>query len=208
VQFSALTDMAAMLRDPRWNELAHGVVSQVVIMGGLLESADGQLSMDPAATNNTYDRAAAEFVYGELAGDEGSGAGIELIVVSRHAAGAVRLPKKALDGSSHPTALRLTEVERSSLAKLWTRVHMTQAERHAMCMCMCMCMCMGRHVHVHGRHVHVHDAGGAARRQRRAADALRPRVAARHVPRAVGAAEPRAGRRHLAVRRWAHRVRT
>jgi hypothetical protein len=52
-------------------------------------------------------------------------------VVTRHAAGAVRLPKRALDGSSHPTALRLTMAEHLSLQKLWTRVHMTQAERKA-----------------------------------------------------------------------------
>ena len=39
--FSALTDMAALLRDPRWSELAHDTVSHVVIMGGLVEAEDG-----------------------------------------------------------------------------------------------------------------------------------------------------------------------
>ena len=52
-------------------------------------------------------------------------------MVTRHAAGAVRLPKRALDGSSHPTALRLTTAEHLSLQKLWARSHMTQAERAA-----------------------------------------------------------------------------
>ena len=52
-------------------------------------------------------------------------------MVTRHAAGAVRLPKRALDGSSHPTALRLTTAEHLSLQKLWARSHMTQAERTA-----------------------------------------------------------------------------
>ena len=41
--FSALTDMAALLRDPRWSELAHDTVSHVVIMGGLIEAEDGEL---------------------------------------------------------------------------------------------------------------------------------------------------------------------
>ena len=41
VLFSALTDMAALLRDPRWSELAHDTVSHVVIMGGLVEAEDG-----------------------------------------------------------------------------------------------------------------------------------------------------------------------
>ena len=68
-------------------------------------------------------------VYGSLIKDDGLGKNVQLIVVTRHAAGAVRLPKRALDGSSHPTALRLTMAERLSLQKLWTRVHMTQAER-------------------------------------------------------------------------------
>jgi len=131
VLFSALTDMAALLRDPRWEELAHDTVSHVVIMGGLIEAADGALTLDRGATNNTYDLASAEKVYGSLIKDDGLGKNIRLIVVTRHAAGAVRLPKRALDGSSHPTALRLTMAEHLSLQTLWTRVHMTQAERRA-----------------------------------------------------------------------------
>ena len=131
VLFSALTDMAALLRDPRWDELAPDTVSHVVIMGGLIEAADGSLDLDRGATNNTYDPESAELVYGSLIQDGGLGKGIQLIVVTRHAAGAVRLPKRALDGSSHPTALRLTMAEHLSLQKLWTRVHRTQPQREA-----------------------------------------------------------------------------
>ena len=129
--FSALTDMAALLRDPRWSELAHDTVSHVVIMGGLIEAEGGELLADAGATNNTYDPESAAMVYGSLIKDDGLGKNIQLIVVTRHAAGAVRLPKRALDGSSHPTALRLTTAEHLSLQKLWARSHMTQAERTA-----------------------------------------------------------------------------
>ena len=121
--------MAALLRDPRWSELAHDTVSHVVIMGGLIEAEDGELLADAGATNNTYDPESAAMVYGSLIKDDGLGKNIQLIVVTRHAAGAVRLPKRALDGSSHPTAVRLTTAEHLSLQKLWARSHMTHAER-------------------------------------------------------------------------------
>ena len=71
--FSALTDMAALLRDPRWSELAHDTVSHVVIMGGLIEAEDGELLADAGATNNTYDPESAAMVYGSLIKDDGLG---------------------------------------------------------------------------------------------------------------------------------------
>ena len=71
--FSALTDMAALLRDPRWSELAHDTVSHVVIMGGLIEAEDGELLADAGATNNTYDPKSAAMVYGSLIKDDGLG---------------------------------------------------------------------------------------------------------------------------------------
>ena len=46
-------------------------VSHVVIMGGLIEAADGALTLDRGATNNTYDLASAEKVYGSLIKDDG-----------------------------------------------------------------------------------------------------------------------------------------
>ena len=38
-----MTDMAALIEDPRWEELAPGTVSHVVHMGGVTEDRDGQV---------------------------------------------------------------------------------------------------------------------------------------------------------------------
>ncbi|KAL1526818.1 hypothetical protein AB1Y20_015510 [Prymnesium parvum] len=125
---SALTDMAALIRDPRWEELAPSTVSHIVAMGGTLEAADGHMRMDPESANSSFDLESAEFVYNHLREDTR----FELIVVTRYAARECQLPKKAFDGSTHPIALRLTAVARPSLQKLWERVHRSQEERKAL----------------------------------------------------------------------------
>ena len=125
---SALTDMAAVLRDPRWDELAPGVVQHVVAMGGIVLDGEGAVRIDPNAANNSFDLESAVFVYSQLQADPR----VQFSVVTRHAASACQLPKKALDGSAHPIALRLTAVAKPSLQKLWVRAHRSEAERLAM----------------------------------------------------------------------------
>ena len=125
---SSLTDIAALIRDPRWEELAPSVVSHIVAMGGTLEGPEGGMLIDPQSANNNFDLPNAEFVYNYLRDDQR----FEFIVVTRYAATECQLPKKAFDGSSHPIALRLTEVARPSLQKLWERVHRSEEERKAL----------------------------------------------------------------------------
>ena len=122
---SALTDMAAVLRDPRWDELAPGVVSHIAAMGGTVKMADGHVRMDPEANNNAFDTASARHVYETLLADPR----FWFLVVTRHAAAECQLPRGAFDGSSHPVALRLTRVQRPSLLALWQRCHKTEVER-------------------------------------------------------------------------------
>ena len=122
---SALTDMAAVVADPRWAELAPDVVSSVVVMGGVTEDADGRMRMDPTAANCAFDVPAAEAVHAALEADKR----IPFAVVTRHCAAACQLPRCAFDGSSHPVALRLTSVARPSLQMLWQRVHRSEDER-------------------------------------------------------------------------------
>ena len=128
---SALTDMAMALRDPRWEQMAPGVVTHIVLMSGIVRSIDEdgktRISMDKTASNNNFDLLSAEFVYNRLEGDDR----FEIIVVTRYAASACQLPRKAIDGSSHPIANRLTAVEKPSLQKLWQRTHTSMTERKA-----------------------------------------------------------------------------
>ena len=117
--------MADIVRDPRWEKEAPGVVSHVAVMGGVVELADGQIQMDPEANNNSYDLAAARFVYDTLRDDTR----VWFLVVTRHAAAACQLPRTSFDGSAHPMARRLASVVRPSLQGLWERVHRTEIER-------------------------------------------------------------------------------
>jgi len=125
---SSLVDMAALVRDGRWEQLAPCVVSHIVAMGGTLEAADGTMRVDPEAANVAFDFKSGEFVYNTLREDPR----FELIIVTRWATRMCQLPKKAFDGSSHPIALRLTQVSQPSLQKLWERVHRTKEERDAL----------------------------------------------------------------------------
>ena len=124
---SALTDMAALLRDPRWEQLAPDTVKNVVAMGGVVEAEDGEVAIDTSAANNSFDLGSARHVYETLIGD----ARFDFSVVTRHAAGVCQLPKKAFDGSTHPIALRLTSVAKPLLQALWVRTHRSLAERLA-----------------------------------------------------------------------------
>ena len=126
---SSMTDMANLIQDERWEQLAPGTVSHVAVMGGVKKDlSDGQLRMDPESANNAFDLASAEVVYSRLQADDR----FDLIVVTRFAATACQLPKKAFDGSPHPIAQRLTAVARPSLQMLWARTHRTKEERQKM----------------------------------------------------------------------------
>ena len=121
---SACTDMAAILRDERWERTAPGVVSHVTAMGGADILADGSIQMSIDGSNNKFDPAAASFVYSTLNADRR----FWLIVVTRFAAAACQLPRSSFDGSVHPMARRLSAVMAPSLQKLWERCHLTEIE--------------------------------------------------------------------------------
>ena len=122
---SAMTDMAAMIDDPRWEQLAPGVISSVVVMGGVREDADGRVRLDPTAANNTFDLPSSTKMHERLQADER----IRFAIVTRHCASACQMPRCAFDGSLHPVALRLTAVAKPSLQKLWERTHRSQQAR-------------------------------------------------------------------------------
>merc|ERR1719284_1209611 len=125
---SALTDMDAVLEDPRW--VAHrDVVLAIAAMGGVNRQEDGTLMMDPTAANNAFDLPSAERVYAKLQSKENRNP--PFIVVSRHAASACQMPRSALDGSNHPVALRFVGVSGPALQKLWERCFRSKAERDA-----------------------------------------------------------------------------
>merc|ERR1712008_536508 len=123
---SSLTDMAAVIDDPRW-EHAKAVVSCVVAMGGVVFDDDGKPRMDDKAANNAFDVKSATRVYEHL--QEASWPSPKFLVVSRFAAGACQMPRKALDGAGHPVALRFVGVSEPGLQKLWERSHRTKEER-------------------------------------------------------------------------------
>ena len=125
---SALTDMDAVLDDPRWGA-SRDVVTAIAAMGGVKRQEDGTLVMDPTAANNAFDLRSAERVYSELQSKEHRNP--PFIVVSRHAASACQMPRSALDGSKHPVALRFVGVSGPALQKLWERCFRTKAEREA-----------------------------------------------------------------------------
>jgi len=125
---SALTDMDAVLEDPRW--VAHReVVLAIAAMGGVNQQKGGTLMMDPTAANNAFDLPSAERVYAKLQSKENRNP--PFIVVSRHAASSCQMPRSALDGSKHPVALRFVGVSEPALQKLWERCFRSKAEREA-----------------------------------------------------------------------------
>ena len=58
---SALTDMAALMRDPRWEEIAPSTVKYVVVMGGVIRGEGGAFQVDPSAANSTFDWPSAKY---------------------------------------------------------------------------------------------------------------------------------------------------
>jgi len=122
---SALTDMHSVLEDPRWTK-SRAVVAAIAAMGGVTEQG-GTLGIDPTAANNAFDLRSAERVYATLQAKENDQP--PFIVVSRHAAGACQMPRRALDGSTHPVAKRLVGVSEPALQKLWERCYRSKEER-------------------------------------------------------------------------------
>ena len=125
---SSLTDMSQMMDDPRWDAQAVETIACVAAMGGMTEQDGGSLVMDPSAANNAFDVPAAKRAYDRLQEQLGA----RFIVVTRHAASACQMPRRALDGSMHPVAQRLSGVAKPALQTLWERVHRTAEERKEM----------------------------------------------------------------------------
>ena len=84
---SALTDMAMVLRDERWDAVAPGVVSHIVLMGGIARVEQDKIAIDESAANNAFDLKSSRFVYERLLADDR----FEVIVVTRHAASACQV---------------------------------------------------------------------------------------------------------------------
>ena len=104
----------------------HMQVTHIVVVGAVKRDAvTGELLYDGDNTNNALDTKSASFVYGSLLSDDR----FWFIVVSRYAVSECQLPRGAFDGSAHPLARRLTEVQKPALADLWRRVHQTEVER-------------------------------------------------------------------------------
>ena len=127
---SALTDLAALLKDPRWARHAPDVVTHIVLMGQIHQNPDdGVVSLDETSQNFKFDLAASREVWDHL--QQRDAEKLKVFVVTRHAASVCQLDKRAFDCNQHPIALRLRTVAEPSLQRLWVRCHMTEEERVA-----------------------------------------------------------------------------
>eukprot|EP01065_Artemidia_motanka_P015599 TRINITY_DN19349_c0_g1_i2.p1 TRINITY_DN19349_c0_g1~~TRINITY_DN19349_c0_g1_i2.p1 ORF type:complete len:275 (+),score=104.95 TRINITY_DN19349_c0_g1_i2:417-1241(+) len=122
---SSLTDMAGYVEDPRWVEVG-AAVSVVSIQAGVVPQ-DGALVCDDAAANCAFDTDSAQTVFSSLQ-RLSAACSLGLVVCSRHAAGACKVPKQAVAGP-HPIAKRLQLSAKSSLRRLWQRTHMSPEDR-------------------------------------------------------------------------------
>lgn len=136
---SGLTDMYRLLRrnTPASYErlkLFRRKVCRVTIMGGVA-CMDGQILLDedgrvmPAwtATNNQHDEL-AEHVYTQL-----QRMGVDLHVVSKHAAYAAKIPRDTYDGlrlTNHPVGRRLASIQRWMIQDLWERCNLAPDDPH------------------------------------------------------------------------------
>lgn len=117
---AALKDPALFLRDNE--ELFVEKVKEVVIMGGVEEwdeKAQETVLVPDTAHNQEFDRAASEFLFKKC-----QELGIPLVVVSRWAAYAAKVPRNCYDelaamGSS--IGCRLRNAQRDSIESLWSR---------------------------------------------------------------------------------------
>jgi inosine-uridine nucleoside N-ribohydrolase len=120
---SGLTDAAYILRKHR--DLFVNRVRRVVIMGGVVAEgdmpkldADGRIVPDNA-NNHTFDMEAAKYFYREVQ-DEGIG----MTILTRHAAGACKVPRAIYDdmaATGHPVGIRLRDTQKFAIEHLWQR---------------------------------------------------------------------------------------
>mmetsp|Transcript_62693 Transcript_62693/g.176791 ORF Transcript_62693/g.176791 Transcript_62693/m.176791 type:complete len:836 (-) Transcript_62693:168-2675(-) len=129
VIIAALKDPALFLRDHE--SLFVAKTCEVVIMGGVepWEGNEGFLVPD-SANNNTFDPEASKFFYRRC-----QELGVRLIVVSRWAAYAVKLPRYCYDelaGTGSSIGCRLRNAQRASIESLWERACATGDARRGL----------------------------------------------------------------------------
>ena len=126
VLLSGLTDAASLF--DKQTELFRKKISRVAIMGGVVVEdgkavlKDGLMLPDPTAQNNKFDLAAAEFLYRNL-----QLAGIPMVVLSRVAAAAAKVPRSIYDkmaATGHPVGIRLQKAQRFAIEELWRRANL------------------------------------------------------------------------------------
>lgn len=126
---SAMTDSAAILRSDE--ALFAKKVSCVVIMGGVTTDGttptltDGFLTPD-SASNNFYDMPAAEFVYRRLQELK-----IKMLVLSRHAAYATKVPRAIYDqvaATGHPVGAKLSHFYAKFINDFWKVVNAPEGD--------------------------------------------------------------------------------
>jgi hypothetical protein len=131
ILLSALTDACAFFE--RNVELVKSRVKEVVVMGGVESSTEpgeyqplldecGYMVAEKRASNNEFDYPSAVTVYRMV-----QSFGIPLIVVSRHAASACKIPKAVYDDLAalgHPEGVRLRDMQRAALLDIWHQLHL------------------------------------------------------------------------------------
>lgn len=118
---AGMTDLAALLRDAPG--LVRRKTAKVVIMGGVDPKVDAQgfVSADARAYNNTTDQPSADYVYARV-----QALGIPLVVVAKEAAYAAAVPRRYYDGMAatrHPIGVYLRDQQKESLEQLWAGIH-------------------------------------------------------------------------------------
>lgn len=118
---AGMADAAALLRDDP--TLAKKKVSRLVVMGGVGPTLDaqGHVTADGRAYNNTTDQASADFVY-----KKAQELGIELVVVAKEAAYAAAAPRSFYDGAAktgHEVGIYLKDQQATALEHLWDGIN-------------------------------------------------------------------------------------
>ncbi len=124
VLLSGLTDAYEILREEP--ALFASRVRRVVFMGGVDAQGDsvkvgrdGRFRPDPTAQNVKFDGNAASYLYKQL-----QLMGIPMTVLTRHAAGAAKVPRAIYDemaDTGHPVGVRLRDAQKLAIEHLWKR---------------------------------------------------------------------------------------
>ncbi len=118
---AGMADAAALLRDDP--QLAKEKIQRLVIMGGVNAGVDanGHVSADSRAYNNTTHQDSASFVY-----QRAQELGIELVIVAKEAAYSAAAPRAFYDGAAktgHDVGVYLKEQQATSLQHLWEGIN-------------------------------------------------------------------------------------